>query len=129
VAMEMVGDQIKIAIKDDGCRLPLNKIRLKALDNGLIQESQILTDEKTAELIFLPGFSTADKLTDISGRGVGMDAVLGFARKEGGNVKINFLDKKEGADYRAFETALYLPEKCAVSSEESFAVLNNKIST
>jgi len=89
VAMEMVGDQIKIAIKDDGCRLPLNKIRLKALDNGLIQESQILTDEKTAELIFLPGFSTADKLTDVSGRGVGMDAVLGFARKEGGNVKIN----------------------------------------
>jgi two-component system chemotaxis sensor kinase CheA len=118
VAIEMENDQLKISIKDDGCGLALNKIRQRALNNGLLQETESLNDEKTAALIFLPGFSTADKLTDISGRGVGMDAVLGFARKEGGTVKINFLDNKEGADSRAFETAVYLPASYAVFIEE-----------
>jgi len=118
VAIEMENDQLKISIKDDGCGLALNKIRQRALNNGLLQETESLNDEKTAALIFLPGFSTADKLTDISGRGVGMDAVLGFARKEGGNVKINFLDNKEGSDNRAFETAVYLPASYAVFIEE-----------
>ncbi|MGZ5052680.1 MAG: HAMP domain-containing protein [Methylobacter sp.] len=118
VAIGTEGDQIKIAIKDDGCGLALSKIRQKALDNGLIQEHGHLDDEKIAGLIFLPGFSTADKLTDISGRGVGMDAVLGFARKEGGNVKINFLDDKEGFERRAFETAVYLPASYAVTIDE-----------
>jgi two-component system, chemotaxis family, sensor kinase CheA len=118
VAIEMDDDKLKIAIKDDGRGLALSKIRKKALDNGLIQGDENLDDEKIAALIFLPGFSTADKLTDISGRGVGMDAVLGFARKEDGHVKINFLDNKEGSDYRAFETVVYLPANYAVSTEE-----------
>ncbi len=118
VAMEMEDDRVKISIKDDGRGLALSKIRQKALDNGLIQGDDILDDEKTAALIFLPGFSTADKLSDISGRGVGMDAVLGFAKKEDGQVKINFLDNKEGSDYRAFETAVYFPANYAVSIEE-----------
>lgn len=118
VAIEMENEQLKISIKDDGCGLALNKIRQRALNNGLIQEIESLNDEKTAALIFLPGFSTADQLTDISGRGVGMDAVLGFARKEGGNVKINFLDNKEGSDNRTFETAVYLPASYAVLIEE-----------
>jgi len=122
VAIEMEDGQLKISIKDDGCGLALNKIRQKALNNGLMQENGSLNDEKVAELIFLPGFSTADKLTDISGRGVGMDAVIGFARKEGGHVKINFLDNKEGSDHRAFETAVYLPANYAVSTEESIMV-------
>ncbi|TAN71836.1 MAG: HAMP domain-containing protein [Methylobacter sp.] len=122
VAMEMEDDQLKIAIKDDGCGLALNKIRQKALANGLIQEHESLDDEKTATLIFQPGFSTADNLTDISGRGVGMDAVIDFARKEGGHVKINFLDNKEGSDYRAFETIVYFPANYAVSTEESLMV-------
>jgi len=118
VSMEVEDDQLKISIKDDGRGLALNKIRHKALANGLIQEHESLDDEKTAALIFQPGFSTADNLTDISGRGVGMDAVIGFARKEGGHVKINFLDDKEGSDYRAFETAVYFPANYVVSIEE-----------
>ncbi|MGZ4968656.1 MAG: Hpt domain-containing protein [Methylobacter sp.] len=118
VAIEMESERVKISIKDDGRGLALSKIRQKALENGLIQENDHLNDEKIAALIFLPGFSTADKLTDISGRGVGMDAVLGFAKKEDGHVKINFLDNKEGSDYRAFETAVYLPANYAVSIDE-----------
>lgn len=122
VAIEMEDDQVKISIKDDGCGLALNKIRQKALDNGLIQEDESLDDEKAAALIFLPGFSTANKLTDISGRGVGMDTVVGFARKEGGYVKINFLDNKEGFAQRAFETVVYLPAHYAVSTKEPIMV-------
>ncbi|MGZ5026209.1 MAG: HAMP domain-containing protein [Methylobacter sp.] len=123
VAIEMEDDKLKIAIKDDGCGLALSKIREKALANGLIQESDVLSDEKIAALIFVPGFSTSDRLTDISGRGVGMDAVLGFARKEDGHVKINFLDSNEGSDCRAFETVVYLPANYAVSIEEESSVV------
>ena len=69
----------------------------------------------------MPGFTTADVLTDISGRGVGMDAVAGFARKEGGFVKINFTDDKEGNDQRSIETAVYLPSNYAVDIDEPLA--------
>ena len=119
VTIEIELDQVKIAIKDDGCGLALDKIRHKALIKGLIDENESIDDEKVATLIFLPGFSTAEKLTEISGRGVGMDAVLGFAKKDGGQVKINFLDNKHGYDHRVFETAVYLPLNCVVSIEES----------
>lgn len=114
VAIEMTNENIKISIKDDGRGLALGKIREKAINDGQIQENETISDEQIAAFIFLPGLSTADKVTDISGRGVGMDAVLNFAKKEGGNVKINFLDDKEGFEYRAFETAVYFPENYAV---------------
>jgi len=85
------------------------------LDNGLIQENESLNDEKAAALIFLPDFSTANKLTDISGRGVGMDTVVAL-QKRGGYVKINFLDNKRFCS-RAFETVVYLPSHYAVSTK------------
>lgn len=103
------GEQIKIAIKDDGRGLALGKIREKAIADGRLTENETVSDEQIAAFIFLPGLSTAEQLTDVSGRGVGMDAVLGFAKKEGGNVEINFLDDNEGADRRAFETVVHLP--------------------
>lgn len=118
VDMGVEGGKLKIAVRDDGRGLALSKIRQKALANGMLAENETVGDDRIAGLIFLPGFSTADKLSDISGRGVGMDAVMGFARKEGGEVKINFLDEREGEDYRAFETALYLPESYAVAIDQ-----------
>lgn len=119
VAIVIEDEQIKITIKDDGCGLAMNNIRKMALEKGLMQENDKLSDEKTAALIFIPGFSTAETLTDISGRGVGMDAAIGFAKKEGGQVRINFLDNHEGYDHRLFETAVYFPATFAVSIEES----------
>ncbi len=118
IYMQMEIDRLKIAIKDDGRGIALSKIRQNAFEKGLIEADANLNDAETATLIFLPGFSTAEQVTDISGRGVGMDAVLGFAKKEGGSVKINFLDSKEGFDFRAFEIALYLPPDCAVLNDE-----------
>ena len=66
---------IVIEVIDDGGGLPKEKIRSKAVEKGLIAEDAQLTDNEIVNLIFEPGFSTADKVTNISGRGVGMDVV------------------------------------------------------
>ncbi len=68
-------NMIVITIQDDGRGLQVDKLRKKALQNGLIKENEVLTDKETYNLIFEAGFSTAEKVTNISGRGVGMDVV------------------------------------------------------
>lgn len=67
---------VVLMIEDDGKGLNVEKIRAKAIERGMIQESTPLTQSETFALIFLPGFSTAEKVTDVSGRGVGMDVVM-----------------------------------------------------
>lgn len=69
------GGNVVIEIKDDGAGLNRHKIRDKALSQGLIAENEYLSDAQIDELIFHPGFSTADEVSDLSGRGVGMDVV------------------------------------------------------
>ncbi len=69
------GSNVVIRISDDGAGLDKEKIRLKALETGLINPADIMTEKETINLVFLPGFSTAAKTTEISGRGVGMDIV------------------------------------------------------
>lgn len=69
------GGNIVIAIRDDGAGLPTEKIRAKAIAQGMIAADAQLSPGEIHELIFRPGFSTADKVTEISGRGVGMDVV------------------------------------------------------
>ena len=69
------GGNIVIEVSDDGAGLNESRILEKAIQNGLIPENNHLTPEEIHHLIFLPGFSTADAVSDISGRGVGMDVV------------------------------------------------------
>lgn len=69
------GGNIVIEIKDDGRGLNRDKIVQKAIEKGLIKTADNLADQEVFSLIFQPGFSTADKITDVSGRGVGMDVV------------------------------------------------------
>ncbi len=69
------GNHIVISISDDGRGIDPEKIRAKAIERGLIKEDDILTKKEILNLIFEPGFSTAEKVTNISGRGVGMDVV------------------------------------------------------
>lgn len=83
------GNHIAILVSDDGAGLPLDKIRQKALEKGLIGEREELSEQDTANLIFLPGFSTAEQVTDISGRGVGMDVVKKSLNNLGGLVDID----------------------------------------
>lgn len=66
---------IVIEVVDDGGGLPRDKIYQKAVDKGLIQPTQVLSDQEIINLIWEPGFSTADQVTNLSGRGVGMDVV------------------------------------------------------
>jgi len=66
---------IVIEVNDDGRGLAREKILKKAIEKGIVSPEQMLTDAEVNMLIFAPGFSTADKVTDISGRGVGMDVV------------------------------------------------------
>lgn len=70
-----VGDSIYIEVEDDGRGIDKEKILKKAQTSGLIKNPDDLTEEQVYNLIFMPGFSTAEKVTDLSGRGVGMDVV------------------------------------------------------
>lgn len=69
------GNHVVIEVEDDGGGIDVEKIKQKALAKGLVHDVSGMTDRDALELIFLPGFSTADKITDLSGRGVGMDVV------------------------------------------------------
>ena len=82
------GGNIVIEIMDDGQGLNTEKIRSKAIANGLIQESDELSPDEINELIFMPGFSTSDEVSDISGRGVGMDVVRRNIQALNGSVEV-----------------------------------------
>jgi two-component system chemotaxis sensor kinase CheA len=80
---------IVIEVRDDGGGLRREKILAKALEKGLIQEDRALTDPEIFNLVFEPGFSTADSVTNLSGRGVGMDVVKRNITALRGTVGIN----------------------------------------
>jgi two-component system chemotaxis sensor kinase CheA len=85
------GGQVNIEISDDGSGIDTEKVKRKAVQKGLITEEQAgrLSDRDAMGLIFLPGFSTAEQITNISGRGVGMDVVRTHIEKIGGTVDID----------------------------------------
>lgn len=80
---------IVIEVKDDGGGLPRDKIYDKAVERGLIQPNQSLSDQEIINLIWEPGFSTAEKVTNLSGRGVGMDVVRRNIQSLRGSVEVS----------------------------------------
>jgi len=82
------GGNIIIQIIDDGAGLNKDRILSKAIENGLVSASDELSDDQINDLIFLPGFSTAEAVTDISGRGVGMDVVRRNIQELNGSVEV-----------------------------------------
>ncbi len=84
------GNSIVIEINDDGRGIDVEKVKRKAVERGIITEedSRRMTDAEAVNIIFLPGFSTADKVTDVSGRGVGMDVVRTNISKINGSVDV-----------------------------------------
>ncbi len=84
------GGQVHIEIRDDGGGLDMEKIRQKAIQNKVVtaEQSGIMTDREIQNTIFLPGFSTAHEVTDVSGRGVGMDVVKTKIEEIGGLVDL-----------------------------------------
>jgi two-component system chemotaxis sensor kinase CheA len=85
------GGQVNIEISDDGGGLNAERIRQKAVERGLVpaQQAGRMSDRDIFNLIFLPGFSTAEKVTKVSGRGVGMDVVKTNVEKIGGTVDVH----------------------------------------
>ena len=83
------GGRIVIEIQDDGRGINRPRVRGIAVDKGLIAEDAVLSDEEVDNLIFLPGFSTAETISDISGRGVGMDVVRRSIQGLGGRISIS----------------------------------------
>ncbi|MFC1673433.1 chemotaxis protein CheW [Pseudomonadota bacterium] len=84
------GGHIIIEITDDGKGLPMDRIRQKCIDNGLLTEAELesMPDQQIQQYIFKAGFSTAEKVTSVSGRGVGMDVVRTNIEKIGGTIEL-----------------------------------------
>lgn len=82
------GSHIVISVSDDGRGLNLEKIKKKALSAGIIKEENNLSKDEIIRLIFAPGFSTADKVSEISGRGVGLDVVKTSLKKLQGDIDV-----------------------------------------
>jgi len=94
------GNQIIISIKDDGRGIDTERVGRKAIEKGLLTEEQLaaLSQREMFDLIFLPGFSTKEKATDLSGRGVGMDVVKTNIKKLNGLIEIKS-EKGQGSEF------------------------------
>jgi two-component system chemotaxis sensor kinase CheA len=90
LSAEQVGDHILISIADDGKGMRADVLRRKAVEKGLMdmETANALDDRQSLNLIFLPGFSTKDKISDVSGRGVGMDVVKTNIQRLNGRIEI-----------------------------------------
>ncbi len=84
------GGQVNIEISDDGAGVDLERVKQRALERGVItaQQAERMSERELSNLIFLPGFSTAEKVSNVSGRGVGMDVVKTNVEKIGGTVDL-----------------------------------------
>lgn len=103
------GTQLTLRIEDDGRGLDSAKIRQRAIEKGLISQDQSLSKQEIEQLIFAPGFSTATSLSDVSGRGVGMDVVRETIHRLKGSIRI---DSREG---EGLKFTIILPTTLAVT--------------
>ena len=87
VHLRQEGNDVSVDFSDDGSGLDLVRIRDKALGLGLLQPGQTINDQDAANLIYLPGFSTAQQVTELSGRGIGMDVVRSEVNALGGRIE------------------------------------------
>jgi chemosensory pili system protein ChpA (sensor histidine kinase/response regulator) len=91
------GNHVTLTIEDDGAGMDVGRIRAKALERGLIKADQELTEQAILRLVLLPGFSTRDEVSEISGRGVGMDVVRSSIEQLRGTLQ---LESKPGQGMR-----------------------------
>ncbi len=87
VELRQEGNDVSVQFSDDGAGLDLVRIREKAISSGLVQPDQPMDDQQAANLIFMPGFTTAAQVTELSGRGIGMDVVLSEVNSVGGRIE------------------------------------------
>ncbi|MBI5015231.1 MAG: chemotaxis protein CheA [Deltaproteobacteria bacterium] len=102
------GNHVVLEVSDDGAGLSRERIRKKAVERGLIEEGAVLGDRELFDLVFLPGFSTKDQVTEISGRGVGMDVL----RRNIGN--LSGMIELTSAEGKGTTVAITLPITLAI---------------
>jgi chemosensory pili system protein ChpA (sensor histidine kinase/response regulator) len=107
--VSMENDEITLVITDDGAGVNLAKVKQKALDKGLFAEGQEVTEQALMAVIFEPGFSTADSISQIAGRGVGLDAVRSDIAALGGRIDVSNISGS-GAMFN-----IYLPVTLSVA--------------
>ena len=93
IDLRQSGNEVSVAFRDDGAGLDLQRIRQKAVERELPGSDQPMSDAEAAQLIFTPGFSTASTVTELSGRGIGMDVVRSEVDALGGRIET---DSKTG---------------------------------
>jgi chemosensory pili system protein ChpA (sensor histidine kinase/response regulator) len=103
------GNEVVVSLSDDGAGLNYERIRERGEKNGLINPGQVVSNAELADLIFMPGFSTATEVTSLAGRGVGMDVVRAETAALGGRIEINS-DAGKGTRF-----TLHLPLTLAVT--------------
>lgn len=122
---EQIGDHIVIEITDDGRGIRPDVIRAKAMEKGLIdaETANTLDERQSLQLIFLPGFSTKDQISDVSGRGVGMDVVKTNIQRLNGRVDVTSV-VGQGSSFRILLplTLAILPVLMVRLGEQPFAV-------
>ncbi|MEO0393856.1 MAG: chemotaxis protein CheW, partial [Pseudomonadota bacterium] len=119
------GGHIIIEISDDGKGLPLDKIKAKAIANQLVSASELdaMTDQQVQQLIFRAGFSTAEAVTSVSGRGVGMDVVRTNIERIGGTIDLSSQEGKGSVFTIKIPLTLAIVSALIVAcNEERFAI-------
>ena len=125
LAAEQEGDHILLSITDDGKGMDPDVLRQKAVEKGMMDEvsANQLDDKSAFELILSAGFSTADQISDISGRGVGMDVVKNMITKLNGGIDINsVLGKGTQIRIRVPLTLAILPTLMVAFKEDNYAI-------
>jgi len=119
------GGQVNIEIMDDGRGINIAKVKQKAVEKGLVtsEASGRMSDREAFNLIFLPGFSTAEKITNVSGRGVGMDVVKTNIEKIGGSVDVlSEMGRGSTIKIKIPLTLAIIPALVVTSGGECFAI-------
>ncbi|MES2258191.1 MAG: ATP-binding protein [Pseudomonadota bacterium] len=112
--MGVLDGMLQFALSDDGAGLALERIRRVAIERGLFSADDVISDTAAAQLILRAGFSTRQQVSEVSGRGVGLDAVCDFVAAASGRVSIAFTDDAVGAEFRAFQIIVTFPDSMAV---------------
>ncbi|MCX7986671.1 MAG: chemotaxis protein CheA [Bacteroidales bacterium] len=112
------GNHVIITVEDDGCGIDHEKVRRKAVEKGIWPENYKPSEKEIYDLIFLPGFSTAQSLTAVSGRGVGMDVVLKKIQDLRGNIIVSS-QREVGTKF-----TIYLQQSMAILDTLLFTVEN-----
>jgi two-component system chemotaxis sensor kinase CheA len=119
ISATQTAQNVVITIADDGRGLAKEKILKKALEKGLIPEGRKLKDDEIHQLIFMPGFSTAEKITDVSGRGVGMDVVRSSVAALQGRIDIQSVEGSGTTFMISLPSTLSVLEAIIVSDDDA----------